>query len=161
MYSRDNAVIIDIQFMHGKSKEYIIKELAILHANYVAAQYYLLKPPYAFCKLGKRAQYQNLYNERYIHNMAWYCGYIDYSKVKYILQPYQNYTIIVKGEEKKNILEKYLSGSTIISLAENFSLQDGPNFTHNCPHHESAFQRCAVNHVYKVRRYLENENLLV
>lgn len=160
MYSYSGTVIVDIQFLLGKNKEYIIKELAILPVTHPTALYFLFKPPHPFYKLGKRNQFQNLYNCRYINALDWYCGNVDYSLIKEVLNPYQDCTIIVKGNEKRAALMKYLPDSNIIDLKlEEFRLEDQQDFVHNCPYHNESFQRCAVNHTYKIRRYMEQKNL--
>lgn len=161
MYTYHETVVVDIQFLLGKNKEYIIKELAILPINHPNPLYFLFKPPYPFFKLGKRIQFQNLYNCRYINALDWYSGNVDYCTIKDILSAYQNFTIIVKGQEKKVILQKYLPIPTnIVDLQSEDSLQDCPDFVHNCPHHNSTYSLCALNNVYKIRRMLEQKNLI-
>lgn len=160
MYSYADTVIVDVQFLLGKNKEYIIKELAILPVTQPTPYYFLFKPPHPFFKLGKRTQFQNLYNCRYINGLDWYCGNTDYSAIKEVLAPYQACTIIVKGAEKQVALLKYLPHSNIIDLInEDFCLEDQQDFVHNCPYHNTSFQRCAINVTYKIRRYMDQKNL--
>lgn len=160
MYSYTDTVIIDVQFLLGKNKEFIIKELAILPVTHPTALYFLFKPPYPFFKLGKRTQFQNLYNCRYINGLDWYCGSVDYTAIKELLMPYQDCTIIVKGHEKKVALMNYLTSANIIDLiGEDFCLEYQQDYVHNCPYHNTGFQRCAINNTYKIRRYMEQKNL--
>lgn len=160
MYSYTDTVIIDIQFLLGKNKEYIIKELAILPSTHITPLYFLFKPPYTFFKLGKRIQFQNLYNYRYINALDWYCGNVDYSSIREVLAAFQSYTIIVKGHDKKVALMTYLPNTNIIDLSSaDFCLEDHQDFTHNCPYHHSSFQRCAINNTFKIRRYMDQQKL--
>lgn len=118
-------------------------------------------PPYPFFELGKRTQFQNLYNCRYINSLDWYSGNVDYSTIKDILHNYQNCTIIVKGLEKKIALQKYLPSSTsVVDLQQDFSLHTCFDFVHHCNTHTSLDKLCAINNVYKIRRVLEQKNLL-
>lgn len=161
MYPYSDSVVVDVQFLSGKNKENIIKELAILPVNCPNSLYFLFKAPYPFFKLGKRNQFQNLYNCRHINGLDWYSGNVDYSTIKEVLSAYQNCTIIVKGLEKKAALEKYLPyGTNIVNLQDESRLEDLQDFVHNCPYHESTYNRCALNNAYKIRRILEQKNLL-
>lgn len=161
MYAYSDTVVVDIQFLIGKNKENIIKELSILPVNNPSSFYFLFKPPYPFFKLGKRTQFQNLYNCRYINALDWYSGYVDFSTIKDVLSGYQNYTIIVKGLEKKAALQKYLPATTnIVDLDEESRLEDLHDFVHNCPYHDASYKRCAINNTYKIRRVLEQNRLL-
>lgn len=115
--SRESCVIVDIQFNIGKNCDLIIKEMAILHANYVAPYYYLFKPPYPFCELSKKEKLQNNYNTKFINNLDWNAGYVDYNAITGILLQFKDHTIIVKGEQKKKLLEKLLPiGTNILEL---------------------------------------------
>lgn len=161
-YSYADTVVLDIQFLFGKNKEYIIKELAILPVTHSTPQYFLFKPPFPFFKLSKRNQYQNLYNCRYINALDWYCGSVDYSALSDILTQYQNSTIIVKGSEKTDAIIRYLPGANIIDIqeeVEEIRFEDEHDFVHNCPYHSTGFQRCAINNVYKLRRLMEQKNV--
>lgn len=159
MYSYNNTVIVDVQFVVSLNKEYTIKELAILPAAQPTPFYFLFKPPYPFRNLDRRAKYQNLYNCRFVNGLDWDFGIEDYSSIKQVLKTYQNCTIIVKGCEKKTALQKLLPLCNIVDLQAVSRLEDLPNFKHNCPYHAESFQRCVVNNVYKIRRCMDNKNL--
>lgn len=159
MFSYADAVIVDMQFSVGNNSDLFIKELAVLPGNGVAPYYYLFKPPFAFAKLGKRAQYQNLYNLRHINNLDWYCGTMDYSRIQNILAVFRENTIIVKGKSKKDTLAKFLPNAIIEDLGENFSLSAMRNFIHNCPYHDSTFSKCSINNVFKIRTWMEKNSL--
>lgn len=161
-YSYADTVVLDVQFLLGRNKENIIKELAILPVTHPTPKYFLFKPPFPFFKLSKRNQYQNLYNCRYINALDWYCGNVDHSALSDILTTYQSSTIIVKGLEKKAAIIKYLPGANIIDIQEEIEVirfEDAHDFVHNCPYHSVGFQRCAINNVYKLRRLMEQKNL--
>lgn len=160
MFSHLDTFIIDVQFVVGNHGTHFIKELAILPINGVVPYYCLFKSPFPFVKLRKSAQYQNLYNLRFINNLDWYCGTTDYAKIKSTLMPFQNSTIIVKGKQKKDALAPFFPNKSIEDLDEDFSLSSLRDFLHNCPHHESTFSQCCINNVFKIRTWLEKNDLI-
>lgn len=157
-FPRNKTVFIDVQFNIDMNGHNFIKEMAILKMDETFAKHYLVKPPHAFDLLQQNIMSQNFFNLKRINGLDWNCGDVNASEIAKSLSAYSNFTIVVKGLEKKLELEKYLTFTEIVDLGPGFSLKHLPDYIHHCPHHNSKFQRCAINNVFKIRRYVESLN---
>lgn len=154
MFKRYKTVIIDIQF-NVNSSGYFIKEMGILKMENVMPFYFLIKPPFEFNRLSKRLRRQNRYNANNINGLQWECGNIDTIFIQNILDNYSDYTIIVKGKEKRDVLRKFLKHTEILDLGSSFSIKELPDYVHNCPHHDQNYRRCVLNNTFKIRSWIE------
>lgn len=158
-YKQARTVIVDIQFVVGNGSQYFAKEVVILFANSVFPKIFLLKSPYPFCELEQRAKNQCSFLYNKINGLKWTDGYIEYNRVTEILQQIKDFVIVVKGNDKKNFISKYIPFASIIDLDIGCSLKNLKNYDQNCIIHKSYFQRCGVNNVFKLLIFMEKHNL--
>ncbi len=159
-YQRSKVVLVDIQSVIGNNGQYFVKELVYMFANSINPVQHILKPPYAFEELNDDAVTQDKYLYHNVTRLRWNDGNDEYLQLPNILNNIQEYTIIVKGDQKKTFLQKFLKNSVIINLDDNISLNSMRNYFHNCQIHDSSFYRCAVLNVYKMLFHMEKNSML-
>lgn len=161
MYKRIDTVILDIQFLLGKDRNYIAKEISILHADGMTPKHFLIKPPYSLNVLDSKIRRQNDYNLRNINGLCWNSGNEDFLYVKCLLSTFlKSKIVIVKGCEKKTFMMKHFPSLIIKDIGEVFKLDKQMDYTHNCSfHHHLKSKRCAINNVFKIHSWIEKEGL--
>lgn len=154
-----DAAIIDIQFVIGNGKEYCIKELAILELETSKSFNYVFKPKYHYSKLDTQAKLQNFYNYKNINGLRWKDGTWNYKEISTILNKLSNTNIIVRGIDKKQILQSYLPDAHIMDLDMNKSLEccDDPGIC--CILHQRSRLRCAYRNIFKIKNYIEDNKI--
>jgi hypothetical protein len=109
------TVICDIQGFRGFRNEFIIKELAFLSTSGGKAQTYIFKSPYQLAVLPEIQQKVASWVKRFVHGIDWNEGYIPYQELKNVIdRVLRNYkTVLVKGLEKKMVIENIMSDKSI------------------------------------------------
>lgn len=155
------SVIVDIQFISGNFNQMFPKELVFLFSNSISPTQYLLKSPYSYLELNRKSLRQCKFLHDKINGLKWSDGEIEYTELNNILQTISNFTIIVKGWQKKHFLRKFLPNTKIVDLNVGCSLRNLKNFHHNCQIHQPNYIRCGVNNVFKILFYMEKYNIIV
>lgn len=102
-----NAVV-DLQGFKGENNEFIVKEVAALIHKYFNV-HFIIKPPYRINYLPSELQRQARWLTKNYHGIAWEDGWSTFEDaIKIVSNALQNKTVYVKGEEKKQWLEKFL-----------------------------------------------------
>lgn len=152
-----DKIIIDLQFVIGNEKENLIKEMTILELESSKLQHYIFKPKFHYLKLNTQAKIQNFYNYKYINGLRWIDGTLDYKEIYNILINFVDKVIIVKGVDKKQILQSYLPTTNIIDLDMNKSLEVCLDPGICCKLHENRLKlRCAYKNVFKIKKYMND-----
>lgn len=159
-YQREKTILIDFQYLLGNNNQLFPKEMTIMQADTFIINYFLFKAPYPEEELSDDIKTQNHYSFQKINFLDWNEGDTSYNKIKEILEPYsdENYTVLVKGYEKKKFLEKYLDNVCLINMPGR--LQDYTKYRHGCPVHSSVANRCAVLHIINMFMFLEKTDKL-
>lgn len=160
-FEQNKSVIVDIQYLPGNFNQIFAKEVVFLFANSTSPIQFLFQSPYSVLELDRRSFWQCKFLYENINGLKWTDGEIEYSKLNHILQTIANYTIIVRGNQKKNFLKKFLPKSKIIDIDMGSSLKNFKNFSHNCQIHNSHYKRCGVNIVFKILFFMEKYNKFV
>lgn len=160
LFQRSDVVFVDIQNVQGNNGQVFAKELAYMFANSIIPIQFLFKPPYAFEELNEIAINQDKFLYQNITRLQWIDGNIEYTQLPNILNNIREFIIVVKGEQKKKFLEKFLRNSNIINLDVGCGLNSLRNYSHNCQIHEPAFHRCAILNVFKLLIFMEKNSML-
>lgn len=155
MNAEPEKVIVDIQFVVGNFKEYYIKELSVLKPQSHKLHVYIFKPKFEYSKLSTSAKKQNRFIFKHINGLQWNDGDIDYEKLPLILNSLKDEELIVRGFDKKRVLEKYLPGTMITDLTMTTNLASCKDPEILCRLHKNRLDcRCAVKTVIKINNYL-------
>lgn len=157
-YQRSQIVFVDIQSVVGNNGQLFVKELVYMFANSISPMQYILKPPYAYEELNDFAVNQEEHVYQNINKLRWNDGNIDYLQLPQILYNIQEFIIVVKGNQKKKFLEKYLSN--VVDLDVKTSLKTLRSYFHGCQIHEPSFHRCAILNVFKLLFFMEKNTML-
>lgn len=161
MDTNADKVIIDIQFVIGNRKEYYIKEMAVLQLEPRILKNYIFKPKFHFSNLFSQAKRQNYYIYKNINGLRWEDGDLEYHVLFDILKSIQNKEIIVKGLEKKKILQKILPSTVITDFEMETNLASCSVNNICCDLHTKRLNcRCALKTVYKIHKYMNDYNIL-
>lgn len=148
--------IIDFQCCNGNNNDIYIKEVAFMTGESVVPNYFLFKPPFDRRELSAEALKQNEYCRKFVHGLDWLDGEFEYTAVGEILSPLNSYKyIFVFGKNKKDFLLKYLK-SNIINLEYQTSFKSLKNFFTGCPVHSDIRFKCALNNIFKLFVFIEN-----
>jgi hypothetical protein len=167
------TVICDIQGFRGFRNEFIIKELAFLSASGGKAQTFIFKSPYQLTVLPEIQQKVASWVKRFVHGIDWNDGYIPYQDLKNVIdRVLRNYnTVLVKGLEKKMVIENIMSEKSINVLDMesmrcpkiNDLKKDIGSFR-KCFYHSKSTDQCANENVrvlltWYLNVYLKNINV--
>lgn len=148
------SVILDIQFVVGNNGQYFAKEVSILRTGSVMPDLYFFKSPYPQEELQLKYKLQNEFNFKNINGLKWNSGIIDYNELPNLLSTLASFKIYVKGLEKKQFIQKYLSKSKIINLNIP-KLSELENFYTSCKIHNADHHlRCAVQNSVNIYLYM-------
>lgn len=148
-------IVVDIQFVIGNFKEYYIKELAVLDPQNHTLKVYIFKPKFGYSQLSTSAKKQNRFIYKHINGLHWNDGDIDYKRLPIILNSMKDKEMIVRGIEKKRVLEKHLPETIITDLVMTTNLASCKDPEILCTLHKNRFDcRCAVKTVLKINNYL-------
>lgn len=154
IFSIENTVVVDIQFLVGNNNHYYAKELVFLFSDSTTPIHHHIKQPHSEHELSNSAKQNNNYLLNFINGLDWTAGDVDYNNLDDIFQTISSYSIIVKGYAKKQFLAQYLPTNKIIDLSANTSLKNMYDRYHNCPIHDRSYSRCAVNNVHKIMYFM-------
>lgn len=150
------VLLIEFQAFVNNLDTYIVKELCFANLNSEEYQRFLFKPPYEKSILLPKAKVTNNWLEKNWHEIGWYEGEIEYSKMRAIIRnKVSSYSIVVtKGREKALFLEKIIEKKVI--NAEDItnsptSFKDMVEEDFQCTHRG----KCAVKNVFSLRDWLK------
>lgn len=147
-------VILDVQFVVGNNAQYFAKEVSILKTGSVKPCLYLFKPPYPVEELRPKYRRQNEFNFKNINGLKWNYEDLEYNHLPRLLSTVESFMIYVKGDTKKQFLQKYLPQSTIIDLRIP-KLSDLEQFDTYCKIHiKTPYLRCAAKNCINVYLYM-------
>lgn len=153
--NRSDIALVDFQYCHGNHKSIFVKELSFMCGASVVPDYFLFRPPFNIKELTGEACRTNAYTKTHVNGLDWTDGEKNYNDVEKALTPLNNYQyIFVVGQEKKIFLQKYIH-STIINLENNMKLRACQNYFTNCPIHLDTRFKCAVNNIFKIFVFIE------
>jgi len=157
-FNRSSTILLDFQYCLGNKKQLFPKELAYMQPDAFYIRHIHFAPPYPEKELDKEVIKQNLYNKKNINQLDWNYGETPYIYIKELMQQFvtNEYTVLVKGPEKKKFLEQYLDNIELIDMPGSF--EKYTQFKHRCPIHFPTFSRCAVNHVAQMFVHMEKTN---
>lgn len=149
------AVFVDMQGFRGGNNQFIAKEIAVLYSEN-KFHHFILTPPVSFNQLPPPQQVQARWLQHNHHGLYWDGGDVSYEEVKFFLNTLRNYSIYVKGEEKRKWLENMLESNVIVRNLEEL----------NCPNLETLSKlykntlRCYYHAYHKGSCALQNTLLL-
>lgn len=156
-----NTYIIDLQYLCGNSNnEFFVKELAICQLGTLEAESYHFKPPYSTKHLINQnsEKINNFMMKKF--NVKWDEGNISYLQLDKIFSKLNDKVILVKGDEKKRIVEQYVSSHSKVENLEHLypdipNLRSLPNFKMSCvKHFENYKSLCAQRNVMNLMMYV-------
>ena len=105
------TVVLYVQGFRGNNKELITEEISIVDLNKHHVIHAFFKEPYNINELNVARRNEVRWLSKRYHGIEWSYGFIAYDEIGELLRRVLlNYSIIyIKGCEKKNILEAYLS----------------------------------------------------
>lgn len=157
-----DAFIIDIQFVVGNEKEYYIKELAVLDLETSSIYHQIFKPKFVYSQLSIEAKRQDYFNYKNINGLRWSDGCLDYGEISNWLNMFTGKNIIVRGIDKKRVLQKYLPKTNIIDLEMSKSLYSCKDPGICCYIHKRRLDlRCATKTVLKIKQYIIDCNIKI
>lgn len=156
-----NTVVVDFQYLNGNSKnEFFIKELAICPLGKLNVEVYSFKPPYSKKHFdnAKAIQANNYMEKKF--NVKWDDGNINYLKLDKIFSKFDDKLILVKGDQKKKIVKRFVSAYTKVENLEDLyheipNLKCLKNFKMCCENHNNTFEdMCAHRNVINLMMYV-------
>ena len=128
----------------------------------VVPNHFVFRPPFNIKELTDEACRTNVYCKNYVNGLDWKDGDVDYNDVESVLAPLNEYKyIFVVGRDKKRFLEKYIN-TNIVNLEDKIKLRTCRNYFTNCSIHSEFGFKCAINNVFKIFVFIEqnwNKNL--
>lgn len=165
-------LIIDIQGFQYKAGQFIPKEMAALCLHTNQHVHYVFQPPYPFSSLTRREKMHYYWLEENYHGgLKWKDGYIQLSKLTYILQHIceqaakghdgklpKDVLIICKGAMKKTFLQSCLNGNVVVNLDDHHKTFPSlrTSNTPMCLEHLYNYGHCALANVYIINKCISN-----
>lgn len=154
--------VIDFQFITDNNHLFI-KELAISEYQSYKFHVYLFHSPYPEWYLSNKSVIQNKFNEQNITEFDWNSGILPFYKIKNILNKYNDSRILVKGYEKKQILENY-GLRNVRDLNRKIPRLNENNFnTIYCRAHKKVVRnhiRCALKNVLFIKSLISKLSII-
>ena len=160
-----NICIVDIQgFM--VNKEFIAKEVAVLHGKEEKYAHYVFMPP-----KNKYPEADNQwFLENCFHGLNWNCGYIPYKNLKCVLEQatHKYMEIYVKGHDKVTFVNKLLNKKVVnleafgcpklthIKYASEFKTYPLANNNVKCFYHNCDTCTCALLNVLMLSHWFKS-----
>lgn len=159
MYSRSSSVLLDFQYLLGRDKEIVVKELAFMMADSIVPHMYHFEPPYQTYELTSDVKRQNNFCKFKINMLDWNSGDTPYSTLATILTELEKtgHTVFVHSVEKKKFLQKFLTHVELVPAIRSFGREY--LFKHNCPIHDPGFGRCALLHIFIIKIFMEKKEI--
>ncbi|XP_025421082.1 uncharacterized protein LOC112691143 [Sipha flava] len=152
--------IIDIQCILGVNNKYFIKEMSIVDIESLAIQHWIFK--HTSIKQDTKSQSVNRWLMRYYHEIPLEYGDVDYGELNEILKSLKFDCIYVKGLQKQQILQKFISNITIINLEDlecpRLNQLQTDNTLPRCIYHkDSSSKQCTLYKVFALHKWLVNK----
>ena len=149
-------VVVDFQAFRNSSNEYIIKEIAFLHAKEKQPLVYLIKPPFHWEELSPKTRATNNWLSRNYTHLSWASGDIDYNYLEKIINLHFDYDdlLYIQGSEKAKWMSRY--ARNIIEIANDTpSMKKLFNYKIDCNNHiNNNNENCALRNVILLEKYL-------
>lgn len=156
---KEKPCVIEFQSFVGNDNEYIVKELVILDMETGVPYFFLLKPPFAFNMLHKKAKTTNRWLTRYYHNITWDEGFTSYKTIENIMytfgEKFQRF--YTTGLEKRNWIQMYTTGKVYNVLVNK---EYNVNFDGLCigiQDTEHSASHCALQKAYRLFTFLQKD----
>lgn len=112
------GIIVDVQGFKGEGNTFILKEFALSFSQNETINF-IIKPPFDFTNLPIRYQKQARWLIKYHHHHQWDQGWTTYEELQPFLQKHlKQYTICVKGEEKRKWVQEMFPENHIVNLED-------------------------------------------
>ncbi|KYN17798.1 hypothetical protein ALC57_09902, partial [Trachymyrmex cornetzi] len=133
-------IVIDIQGFRDVEDNFIPKEVAVLAINATITEHWIMRPPYPFGELPKRARRENNWLTRNYHGIEWFDG--DVNPIYFTIH-----------------LRAITNLEGISPAFKNLS--DFGGCGQRCTHHgfrTNVGSHCALRNAYKLKRWLAIRN---
>jgi len=144
--SPSSSGILDIECVLGTNSKYLIKEMSVIDTNSCATQHWLFKHSSSTVQNAKSRRV-NLWLLRNYHQLSLDCGDVEYKEIERILNSLKFDIIYVKGEEKRQIIEKFIPQIKVINM-ENLGCPRLNTILNDYNERDFSFQPCCIYHSY-------------
>lgn len=116
--SYENSAVLDIQCVVDAESKYFIKEMSVIDIDGAVIHSWMFKHSAEILRQNMKSRRVNGWLKRNYHQLSYEDGDVDYREIEKIINSLKFTRIFVKGEQKQNIINSFLSDRENISVID-------------------------------------------